>query len=522
MSVFPKKTIGKIFVSVNMKRIFKTGLVFLVSGFGFLGCGFDSDPFTGIKIVSVSIAAPGETISVKATYYDEDNADTSKNITYVLSDDATEGANFGTSGSATVLSVSATSGTAVNLTLGSEGSTTTVRNSVTVTASCDGYSASKTIYTSITCYPWDVPTGYAGVGFTSFYDPSKVVTVNTKDNLVYYAEKGGYTIFVDGMIDMSEGMLPSTGGGSTSALDAFVASNSSYSTYSAYNKGELAKVSSSSDKKNDLNSAYSSVIRLNVASNTAIIGKSSNCGIKGGSIVISGRENVIIRNLVVQNAYDPFPNHEAGDGWNAQQDNIAVRSSKNVWIDYCTLEDTLQLVYGPNGEKWQTYDGLCDITVGSTYVTVSNCILRNHDKTMLIGSGSSDTSGGYVTLSGNYFYNCGQRLPLTAYKNMHIYNNAYVYDGGWCYSQQYAIGARYSAYTIIAEKNYFSGISSAFKASTNALGACYVSGNSTTSGSLATTSVKPFDVPYSYSIVSAGEAYELASSLAGAGVITVQ
>ena len=73
MSVFPKKTIGKIFVSANMKLIFKTGLVFLISGFGFWGCGFDSDPFTGIKIVSVSIAAPGETISVKATYYDEDN-----------------------------------------------------------------------------------------------------------------------------------------------------------------------------------------------------------------------------------------------------------------------------------------------------------------------------------------------------------------------------------------------------------------------------------------------------------------
>ena len=375
----------------------------------------------------------------------------------------------------------------------------------------------------------DIPTGYAGVGFTSFYDSNKVVTVSTKSDLVSYAKKGGYTIYVDGMIDMSEGMLPSgKSGNSTTALDAFVASNSAYSTYSEYNSAKLSSVSESADWTNPLNNTYRNTVRFSVASNTAIIGLKENCGIKGGGISISS-SNVIIRNLLIQDGYDPFPNHEANDGWNAQVDAIAV-TGKNVWVDHCTLEDTIELGTAPNAsnesysnhKRFQTYDGICDITNGATYVTVSNCIIRNHDKTMLIGSSSSDTSGGYITLANNRIYGCGQRLPLTCYKNMHIYNNYYGDQSGF-YSNSYAIGARYAVYTIIAEGNYFgSGISDAFKASTSPSGTCYAKGNSTNSGSLTTTSSKPFTVPYDYDYLSYSEAKSFVSSNAGAGVITVK
>ncbi|MBQ8013966.1 MAG: polysaccharide lyase family 1 protein [Treponema sp.] len=389
----------------------------------------------------------------------------------------------------------------------------------------------------------DIPTGYAGIGFTSFYDKAKVVTVSTKSDLVSYAKQGGYTIFIDGMIDMSEGMLPSTGGGSTSALDAFVAKNSAYSTYSAYNAANVKSVSASANWTNPLNSAYGTLIRIQVASKTAIIGKSSGCGIKGGAFYISGKSNVVLRNLVIQDAYDPFPKHESGDGWNAQQDNVHIEKSTNVWIDHCTIEDTLTLATGANGEKWQTYDGLCDITnLGSAdvYVTVSNCIFRNHDKTMLIGS--SDSDGAYsssladeskvhrfVTLSGNYFQNCGQRLPMVRNTLIHIYNNYYTTSGS-PYASQSAVNAR-SGSIVYAENNYFgSGLKYSFNASkTNATTpVLHASGNSGSTVS-ATSNISATDsetflsrsgAEYVYSAISASATESYVPSSAGAGVIS--
>ena len=378
-------------------------------------------------------------------------------------------------------------------------------------------------YTNTIIRPDDVPTGYAGEGWTSFYDSSKVITVNNKSDLINYAKKGGYTIYVDGMIDLSDGMLPSgTSGNSTSKLDEFVKNeNTGYSTYKAYNSGKLSGISADADWTNTLNQKYRNNVVFSLASKTAIIGLDSSAGIKGGGISISS-SYVVIRNLLIQDGYDPFPNHEKNDGWNAQIDAIAVGGGSHVWIDHCTLEDTVSLGFAPNNEKFQTYDGLCDITKCSKYVTVSNCILRNHDKTMLIGSSKTDTGGGCITLSDNRFYRCGQRLPLTCLANMHIYNNYYGDQSGF-YSNSYAIGARYSVYTIIAEGNYFGKyISDAFKASTSPSGTCYARGNSSNSGSLSTTSSKPFSVPYEYELLSYNEAKTYVTENAGAGVWTVK
>ena len=496
------------------KFAFFAASFFLLNVF-FVSCKTeDSGPFTGIKIsVSKSVVNAGESVTVKAVYYKDDAADSSSTVTYGLISDTTGGAYFGSAG---ITKTSAKSGEAVSLTMGASNSA-----SVSVTASCNGSFANLTVKTSAKIGLQDIPTGYAGVDFASFYNESKVVTVSTKSDLVKYAKQGGYTILVDGIIDMSEGMLPSNGGGSTSALDAFVAKNSEYSTYDEYNNAKTKSVPAGEDWKNPLNSAYGSLIRLTVASNTAIIGKNASSVIKGGCVYINGKSNVIIRNLTIQDGYDPFPNHEKNDGWNGQQDAVAIRNSKNVWVDHCTLEDTLHLATGANGEKWQTYDGLCDITNDSTYVTVSNCIIRNHDKTMLIGSGSSDVSGGFVTIDHNRFVNCGQRLPMTCYKNMHIYNNSYERDSSAYYNQQASIAARYAAYTIIAENNYFgSGISKCITASSNAAGKCYESGNIYVSGScaLSTQSSRPFTPDYIYVADNAADIPSLLASSAGAGM----
>lgn len=438
-----------------------------------------------------------------------------------------------------VVSLSAKTGASVTITAKKAGNATITAKTVNgKTASC-AVTVTSTLSKNI-IHASDTPTGWAEIDSSKFTTKK---TVTTASDLITYAKKGGYLIYVSGTIDVSEGKLPSTAGGSTSALDTFVSKNSSYKNYEAFKTAYATSCSASTDDKSSsnpqstvgsvlwtLNKAYGNSIKITVASNTAIIGL-DGAVVKGGTFQVSNANNVVIRNLTIQDAYDPFPHHEKGDGFNAQWDNVSVTESKNVWIDHCTFEDTMlySKVSISNGEeeKWQTYDGLCDITKSSKNVVVSYCEFKNHDKTMLIGSGSSDVSGGYITIHHNHFLNCGQRLPMTCYANMHIYNNYYERNSSAKYSQQACIAARYSTYTIIAEKNYFSsGITKAITPSTDAKGKCYIDGNYFGGGSssctLSTTSTKPFTPPYTYTASSASDARIDVESNAGAGKWTVQ
>lgn len=384
----------------------------------------------------------------------------------------------------------------------------------------------------------DEPVGYAEIT----YPTGKGTTVTTKKELTDALSKGGL-IYVSGEIDVSEGCLPSTAGGATSALDSFVAANdSTYKTYEDFKTAYAASCSAATDDKSSsapestlgttmwkLNKAYGEKIKLTVKSNTTIIGL-AGAVIKGGTFQISNASNVVIRNLTIRDAYDPFPHHESDDGFNAQWDNIAVvDSSYNIWIDHCTLEDTMKYskvtIKDGEQEKWQTYDGLCDITKSSHNVVVSYCLFKNHDKTMLIGSGSSDVNGSNITIHHNRFLNCGQRLPMTCYSNMHIYNNSYERDSDAYYNQTASIAARYDKYTIIAENNYFGkDVKKCITASTNAKGKCYESGNMFVSGSceLSTQPNKPFTPSYTYDLDKASDIPEIVAEDAGAGVWTVQ
>lgn len=382
----------------------------------------------------------------------------------------------------------------------------------------------------------DLPVGYASVTVQT----GDGTTVTTKSELVSALSKGGL-IYVSGTIDVSEGMLPSEAGGSTSALDEFVKTTSKgkFSDYAEFKEKYAESCSSSTNDKSssspqsslgsemwNLNRNYGNKIKLKLKSNTTIIGL-EDAVIKGGTIQISGISNVIIRNIRIQDGYDPFPHHEKDDGFNAQWDNIAVQdNAENIWIDHCTFEDTMKYskVETSSGEeKWQTYDGLCDITKGSKNVVVSYCVFKNHDKTMLIGSSSSDLSGGNITIHHNRFLNCGQRLPMTCYPNMHIFNNSYERDSNAYYSQQASIAARYGAYTIIAENNYFgSGVKYCISKSTSPSGTCYENGNvfaSRNEGdkSLSTQDEKPFEVSYAYSLDNASKIKNIVYETAGAG-----
>ncbi|MDE6706386.1 MAG: Ig-like domain-containing protein [Treponemataceae bacterium] len=393
----------------------------------------------------------------------------------------------------------------------------------------------------------DTPLGYASLG--NSYVTTGGKTVTNRADLLSAISKGG-VIIIDGMIDMSDGYLPDSTSDfpNLTTLDAFVKKqNKGYSTYAAWvNAYALACTKATEDKSEGdsnsslydtvwaFNKAYGNIIKLSVPSNTTLIGAGPGCGIKGGSIQITSAKNVQIRNLTIKDAFDPFPHHEAGDQYNAQWDGVVVEGSENVWIDHCTFEDTLAVghVYtaGTDDEKWQMYDGLCDIknrtspASKTTNVTVSNCIFRNHDKTMLIGSGTSDGNNAerFVTLQGNYFYNCGQRLPMVRNTTIHILNNYYNADSNAVYKNSYAVGCRETS-IIYTEANYFdSGIQYSFD---NNQGTVHASGDKDNSakGKNKTTIADStlfsaaFGGAYSYSPVTAELAKTTAMSSAGAG-----
>lgn len=388
----------------------------------------------------------------------------------------------------------------------------------------------------------DTPLGYASLG-TSYATTGTRTEVSTKDALRAAIKQGG-VIVITTMIDMSDGMLPAEGKkstDSTTALDALVHNTySKYANYAAWVTAysKACKLTTDDDKSGSgnsalqaevaaLNKAYGDLIKLTLKSGTTLIGKGANCGIRGGSIQISNASNIQIRNLTIQDAFDPFPHHENNDGYNAQWDGINIQNTcKNIWIDHVTFEDTITLDYvytsGTSKEKWQTYDGLCDMKNDSTNITISNCIFRDHDKTMLIGSSDSDgkNTERFVTLQGNYFYNCGQRLPMVRNTTIHILNNYYDASNP-TYSQQYAVGCRKDS-IIYAEANYFgSGIQYSFK---DSYGELHSSGNtdncqqkskitSATDSNLFSSAVKA----YTYTPVTAEQAKANAVASAGAG-----
>lgn len=83
---------------------------------------------------------------------------------------------------------------------------------------------------------------------------------------------------------------------------------------------------------------------VDIPSNTTIIGSGSNAKVTGGNFNIkNGVDNVIIRNIEFQDAYDYFPQWDPTDGssgnWNSEYDNITINGATHIWIDHCTFND---------------------------------------------------------------------------------------------------------------------------------------------------------------------------------------
>lgn len=459
----------------------------------------------------------------------------------------------------------------------------------------------------------DVPTGYAGYGYTTspYYTGSRTITIratdaNAAETLKNYANRGNYVIYIDGMIDMTYNstyggsMLPTSWNDDNAALGKFIAAQYNSSTmttnvskieswsawrqaYSAFctqtgvnsdYSSSAAKTKSTIDRyQYELVQAWKGQIQIPLASNTTIIGLTSSSGIKGGSISISGVNNIMIRNLHLQDAFDPFPHHETSsgktDGWNAEYDCITIQGKNSyIWIDHCTFEDTISVgwtnfagvktgfnesaitAYPCNAsgtattsgyEMWQTYDGLCDIKGKTTNVTVSYCVFRNHDKTMLLGSDDDEEVDGSVldntaksiTLHHNYFDSCVQRLPFVRTANIHIYNNYFSHADTNGYDQKASIQIRAKAWVISEYNNFGTGISYRYKGDNATEKNNYTSAtklydannegvSKTATEKWTTVTEKPFTIGYTSEYDNASDLPTILPANAGAGVWTVQ
>ncbi|MCC5805208.1 MAG: RICIN domain-containing protein [Opitutales bacterium] len=166
-----------------------------------------------------------------------------------------------------------------------------------------------------------------------------------------------------------------------------------------------------------------------VASNKTIIGL-PGAHIRYGGFNIRS-ENVIIRNLTFSGAHDDSINIEHG--------------GSRVWIDH--------------NEFFDGADGLVDIKRESDFITVSWNILRDHDKTALLGHDDNHTADrGHlrVTYHHNWFRNSEQRNPRVRYARTHVFNNLYEDIGGYC------IGIGVEA-QIISEANYVVSANSGYR-----------------------------------------------------------
>lgn len=201
---------------------------------------------------------------------------------------------------------------------------------------------------------------------------------------------------------------------------------------------------------------------LDPGSNTTLI------GLRGAilehlTLLFNESDNVIIRNLTFRDAFDCFPQWDPTDGelgnWNSNWDYVSVRRGTNFWIDHNTFvtPDVEPPVFF--GRKFETYDGLLDITHTADLVTVSHNVFRDHDKTMLIGStnnpGGGDPGRLNVTVRHNVFDGTGQRAPRVRFGQVDVYNNHYQVPvtAPFEFGYSWGIGVESSLY---AENNFFS------------------------------------------------------------------
>jgi len=204
-------------------------------------------------------------------------------------------------------------------------------------------------------------------------------------------------------------------------------------------------------------------VELKVGANTTITGIGRHPELLSVDLEIGKADNVIVRNLTFEDAFDCFPQWDPTDGatgnWNSAYDNLSVTGSTHVWIDHNTFTDgrrpdAAQPAYF--GRIFQQHDGELDVVKGSDLVTASWNAFTDHDKTLLFGNsdGATATDAGKlrITLHHNLFRDIGERAPRVRFGQVDTYDNHYVVTDPADYV--YSLGVGYQS-QLVAQDNAF-------------------------------------------------------------------
>ena len=168
------------------------------------------------------------------------------------------------------------------------------------------------------------------------------------------------------------------------------------------------------------------------------LGDSSEAYRQSGIFNISGKSNIIIRNI-----------HFVGPGSIdvGGYDLMSVRDgAQHIWIDHCRFTDGM--------------DGNLDVTVKADFVTISWCVFDyttrsyDHKVSNLVGSSDDASKQGENNLNITYANNiwgnkCEGRMPMARFGTIHLLNNYYSCPG--CGS---SVNPRKNSEFLI-EGNYF-------------------------------------------------------------------
>jgi pectate lyase len=196
-------------------------------------------------------------------------------------------------------------------------------------------------------------------------------------------------------------------------------------------------------------------VNINVGSNTTIVGLGGS-KLSGVNLIVNKVDNVILRNLRLEDAADCFPSWDPTDGatgnWNSLYDLVSLIGATHVWVDHSSFSDgnntdANQPLYF--GRPFQVHDGSLDITKASDLVTVSWNNFFDHDKTMLIGSTNTvgaDVGKLRVTIHHNRFADVGQRTPRVRFGQVDVYNNYFYATDEDTYVYSWGVGVFSSVY----------------------------------------------------------------------------
>lgn len=273
--------------------------------------------------------------------------------------------------------------------------------------------------------------------------------------------------------------------------------------------------------------------RIEVPANTTIIGLGSDAQIRDGFISVKN-DNVIIRNLTIENPWDPEPKFDSHDGprgnWNSQFDGITVSGAEHVWIDHVTFTDGSRKD-DPNeivkNRPVEHHDGSLDIKRQANFVTVSNCVFDSHRKNMLIGHSDNFTNDAgklRVTIQDSLFKDVSERSPRVRFGMVHVFNNYYLGSTSeQAYPFVYALGvgkqarvyAENDAYDVEGAKQCSDVIDKLGN------GVIYDHGDLLNGQALNCDSTKVgWEPPYNYALLPAAQVADYVIAHAGAGHLT--